>query len=260
MIFRPKTSVVGSIEPDDLVYVVAANLKWALLIWPMRWDQSSGLMQPCDSEGSKLKWYFTTSFDQHEAAMFTLVLQGEIGLAVAQSEWEPSVKAMLRNHSLEMTFKELSLVADMSGLDLKNMSREKLLRHLCMHFGDLAFAELVAANEEKNGKKRKKKSDGGNTDDDEGYNTDDSLAEMIFENMDAGEADDFSELKKRISNRHMADKKRKWSQWKKEHEEAVLAQNVVKFTCCRYVCCTALIRSTYSCQSFETGNHEQCYN
>ena len=37
--------------------------------------------------------------------------------------------------------------------------------------------------------------------------------------MDAAELDDFKDLKKRVNERHSANKKRKWAQWKKDDEE-----------------------------------------
>ena len=197
------------------VFIVVANLKWGLLVWPMMaLDAGMWQLRPA----SRLQWFFTTSCDQLEASDVVPVLT-DLGLAVQATHWEHSAKAMLRSFSLDLTFGDLVFIGSLVGLENpKRHSRAELLRLLSMKFGDEEFARAVCSNEELQGKK-KRTGDQCQDNDDDGFDSDDSLAEIVLDNMDGAEIDDFKELKKRVNNRHAQNKKRKWAQWRKDDEE-----------------------------------------
>ena len=214
MIFRTIRAPADDDGAGD-VFVVVANLKWGLLVWPMI-PLDAGMWQLRPS--SRLQWYFTTSPDEHEASDAIPVLT-DFGLAVQPAHWERSAKAMLRSFSLDLTFGDLVFIGTLFGLENpKRHSRAELLRLLSMKLGDEEFACVVRANEELQGKQKRSGNESQDKDDD-GFDSDDSLAEIVLDNMDGGEIDDFKELKKRVSNRHTQNKKRKWAQWRKDDEE-----------------------------------------
>eukprot|EP00438_Fugacium_kawagutii_P024497 Skav235043 [mRNA] locus=scaffold3324:77623:78288:+ [translate_table: standard] len=206
MLVRTSHGLVG--DPDDRIFIVIANLKWGLLVWPAVLLADGRFRLPSDGQ---LEWYFTTHVDQHEAAIASPILT-DLGISLEVNHWEHSLKALLRNHSLELTFNDLAFVAETCfGVEgAKNWSRLNLVKELAARLGDSEFVELVMAKEET---KRRKKKDNDH-DEEEGYNTDDSLAELLLDHMD--DEDDFKELKKRVNNRHQMNKKRKWAQWRKE--------------------------------------------
>lgn len=212
MLVKSTQSLLGGF--DEKIFIVIANLKWGLLVWPA--VLADGMFRlPSDGQ---LEWYFATHVRQHEAAIANPILT-DLGISLEVSHWEHSVKALLRNHSLELTFPDLAFVAetwfDVKGA--KNLSRANLIKDLATRLGDSEFVELVNAKEES--KKRKKKTnDNTDQDQDDGYNTDDSLAELLLDHMEGGD-DDFKELKKRVTNRHQVNKKRKWAQWRKDADE-----------------------------------------
>lgn len=151
MLVKSTQSLLGGC--DDKIFIVIANLKWGLLVWPAVLADDGMFRLPSDGQ---LEWYFTTHVDQHEAAIANPVLTS-LGISLEVSHWEHSVKALLRNHSLELTFPDLAFVAetwfDVKGA--KNYSRANLIKDLATRLGDSEFVELVNAKEEN--KKRKKK-------------------------------------------------------------------------------------------------------
>ena len=216
MVFRPKFSLDGQ-PVNDQIFIVVANLKWGLLVWPLR-RLDNGTLQFVRPGG--LEWYFTTRCDQHDASDAVPVLT-DVGISAAATQWEPSVKALLRNFSLGLTFGDLCLVATFLGIQSpKNLSRANLVNQLALQVGDQDFAEHVRSSED-SGKKRKAKSGTDGECHDDGFDSDDSLAELLLDNMDAAELDDFKELKKRVNERHTVNKKRKWAQWKKDDQEVI---------------------------------------
>ena len=223
MMFKTFREPAGNDGAGD-VFMVVANLKWGLLVWPMM-PLDAGMWQL--KPASRLQWYFTTSCDQHEASDALPVLTG-FGLAVQPTHWEHSAKAMLRSFSLDLTFGDLVFIGTLFGLENpKRHSRAELLRLLSMKLGDEEFARAVRSNEDLGGKKKRRGDESQDHDDDDGFDSDDSLAEIVLDNMDGGEIEDFKELKKRVSNRHTQNKKRKWAQWRKDDEEDLLLLAVV---------------------------------
>ena len=100
-----------------------------------------------------LEWYFTTLFDQHDASDAFPVLT-DVGISAAATQWEPSVKAMLRNFSLGLTFADLCLAATFLGIqNPTRLSRANLVNQLALQVGDQDFADHVRSNED-SGKKK----------------------------------------------------------------------------------------------------------
>ena len=219
MIFKPRQTLDGA-EVDDKIFIVVSNLKWALLVWPMTLFDDGSLKL---TRRGSLEWYFTTRIDQHESAIPSPILT-ETGISVSADTWEHSAKTMLRNHSLEMTFADLVFVAgSLLGInDPHKLSRRDLVEALALLLGDADFAKQVLSNEET---KKKKKLDDPTADD---SCSEDSLAELLLDNMDAADADDFKELKKRVNNKRNLNKKRKWAQWKQEDMEATEKKKALK--------------------------------
>ena len=90
--------------------------------------------------------------------------------------------------------------------------------------------------------KAKKKATADAECEDDGFDSDDSLAELLLDNMDGPEVDDFKQLKQRVNDRHAVNKKRKWSQSRKETEDVfqlmisfILIKSVV-FRCSLFLC------------------------
>lgn len=231
MVFRPKLSYDGD-EVNSQIFLVVANLKWGLLVWPLRMLDGGSLQLV--SPGA-LEWYFTISCD-HQDVSHALPLLADIGLVAAPTCWEHSVNAMLRNYSTEMTFGDLCIVANLVGLkDPRKVSRAELLKSLALHVGDQDLADTVHAKEDKG----KKKATADAECEDEGFDSDDSLAELLLDNMDGPEVDDFKQLKQRVNDRHAVNKKRKWSQWRKEAEEVF--QLLINFHFQLFFACFSLV-------------------
>ena len=211
MVFRPKLSYEGD-EVSSQIFLVVANLKWGLLVWPLRMLDGGSLQLVTPGA---LEWYFTISCD-HQDASHALPLLTDIGIVAAPTCWEHSVNAMLRNYTTEMTFGDLCVVANLVGLkDPRKVSRAELLKSLALHVGDQDLSDAVHAKEDKG----KKKATADDECEDDGFDSDDSLAELLLDNMDGPEVDDFKQLKQRVNDRHAVNKKRKWSQWRKEAED-----------------------------------------
>ena len=213
MVVRPKVSYLGD-EVSSQLFLVVANLKWGLLVWPMKMSDGGSLQL---ASPSALEWYFTISCD-HQDASHALPLLADIRVVAAPTHWEHPVNAMLRNYSTEMTFGDLCHVANLVGLkDARKISRADLLKSMALHVGDQDLADTVLAKENKGKKKATAAADPECEDD--GFDSDDSLAELLLDNMDGPEVDDFKQLKQRVNDRHAVNKKRKWTQWRKEAEE-----------------------------------------
>lgn len=218
MVFRPKVSFDGD-EVTGQILLVVANLKWGLLVWPLKMLDGGSLQLA--SPGA-LEWYFTISCD-HQDVSHALPVLTDIGVVAEPTCWEHSANAMLRNYWTELTFGDLCAVASLVGLkDPRKVSRAELLKSLALHVGDQDLADTVQAKE---GKGKKKATDAEC--EDEGFDSDDSLAELLLDNMDGPEVDDFKQLKQRVNARHAVNKKRKWSQWRKEAEE--VSQLLISF-------------------------------
>lgn len=219
MIFQEKRTLQGG-QAEPKVWTVVANLRWCLLVWPVL-ARANGFFQL--EPKSQLQWFFTTSCDQHQSAFLTSPILAEDGVCVKHLAWEHSVKTMLRSFSTTLTFNELVVVAE-SAFSLENarrFSRMDLVRKLAEQVGDMDFVEEVLQNEEKKGRKRKQQT--GNDEegnDAEGWDSDDNLAELLLDHMDAAEAEEFQDLKKRVTNRHAQERKRKWAQWRAEDDKA----------------------------------------
>ena len=114
---------------------------------------------------------------------------------------------MLRNYSTELTFGDLCVVANLVGLkDPRKVSRAELLKSLALHVGDQDLADTVQAKEGKGKKKATVTADAEC--EDEGFDSDDSLAELLLDNMDGPEVDDFKQLKQRVNARHAVNKEK----------------------------------------------------
>lgn len=216
MVVQKKMSVAGdSVDPPQL-HMVVANLRWGLLVWPVVFQQN-GLMQL--RPDSALEWYFTTKNDQEESAFVSSPLLADCGVSVRLIAWENPVKTMLRSFSDTLTFNDLVLVAKtvFNMASPQKLSRVNLVKALAEEVGDAEFVQQVLANENKKTRKTTPEGDGEN--EDEEFDSDDELAELLLDQMDGAEADDFQDLKKRVNSRHVEAKKRKWSQWRAEDEE-----------------------------------------
>ena len=149
MVLRPKLSYEGD-EVSSQIFLVVANLKWGLLVWPLRMLDGGSLQLVTPGA---LEWYFTISCD-HQDASHALPLLTDIGIVAAPTCWEHSVNAMLRNYTTEMTFGDLCVVANLVGLkDPRKVSRAELLKSLALHVGDQDLSDAVHAKEDK-GKKQ----------------------------------------------------------------------------------------------------------
>ena len=150
MVLRPKLSYEGD-EVSSQIFLVVANLKWGLLVWPLRMLDGGSLQLVTPGA---LEWYFTISCD-HQDASHALPLLTDIGIVAAPTCWEHSVNAMLRNYTTEMTFGDLCVVANLVGLkDPRKVSRAELLKSLALHVGDQDLSDAVHAKEDKGKKKQ----------------------------------------------------------------------------------------------------------
>lgn len=226
MIFRPKMTLPGEIV-DGKIYLIVSNLKWGILVWPMINCGDQSVLQPMPE--ASLEWFFCSDSRPHDSAVYTPMLS-DVGLHVMVSEWEPCVKGMLRSFSLDLTFPDLQMVAkQVLGIPESLRSRADVINRLCEEVapGDSEFLQEVQTQEEKKKRKNKKQDsqqqdDDNDSEDDEDESEADSLCELLLENMDANQVDDFKYIKKRVQERHARNQKRKWSRYAQEDKDATL--------------------------------------
>lgn len=109
MAFRKCPAHVGA--PCGPMYLCVANLRWAVLGWP--------LVPPRDDDDTKqildpnggLSWHFAYRAEDYEAALIVPVFQGEVGIAGEITEWQPSLQLFIERFTDHVVFRDLEFLA-----------------------------------------------------------------------------------------------------------------------------------------------------
>ena len=211
MIVKPEKNLDGTEVQDlDTIFVCVATLKWGVLCWPLALIDGSLSLDPAGS----LQWQFVVKTTQFVACKPEPKLESDIGIVIHSLDmhFEPLIKACLRSWSTELVFKDLTYLAGIMGVPNPNsFGRLDLVQAIADKFEDSEFTTEVCTNEEaKMKKKRKATDDDGQMphDEEEMPDEEDEFAGLLIDALDKDEAEEFKDMKKRIINRSVENKKK----------------------------------------------------
>ena len=222
MIVKPAQNFDGTEVQDTNIFVCVATLKWGALCWPLALFDGNWCLDPAGS----LHWQFVVKTTQFVACRPKPKLVSDSGIVIHDSDihFEHVIKACLRSWSTELVFKDLTYLAGMMEVPNPNsFGRLDLVKAIADKFEDSEFTKEVCKNEELKMKK-KTKEDGESEENDnveeEMPDEEDEFAGLLIDALDKDEAEEFREMKKRINNRFVENKKRKWAVWRQEALDA----------------------------------------
>ena len=208
MVFRENRELLLGEHP---LLMCLATLKWGVLAWPIvRVGIDTWVL---DKSGS-LGWKFVFDAGTIEAAEAVPVLDHEMGVSVELGNWEPFVKASLRQHTTRFTNPELATLATsgfgMPKTDANAMTKIQLAEALALKVGAEEFAKMVTESLKKNDDKE-------NTQETEDAS---ELTNLLLEMLEPSDVQEFLDLKKDVQKKERAQKIRQWQQWRKEADDA----------------------------------------
>ena len=222
-IVRPAQKFDGTEVQDTNIFVCVATLKWGALCWPLALFDGNWCLDPAGS----LHWQFAVKITQFVASRPKPKLVSDSGIVIHDSDihFEHVIKACLRSWSTELVFKDLAYLAGIMEVPNPNsFGRLDLVKAIADKFEDSEFTKEVCKNEELKMTKKKKTTDHDGEmpdgDEEEMPDEEDEFAELLIAALDKDEAEEFRKMRKRINNRFVGNKKRKWAVWKQEALDA----------------------------------------
>ena len=193
-------------ESDD-TFICIANLRWAVLAWPLIrcQDQEAMTLDP----NGKLHWCCVLRPDLFQAAVAEPSLSRN-QIVLSLPEWQPAVKVLLQSSKSDLlVHRDLCFLADVHfGVEKPGgMNRAEILKAIAFEVGGSDLVDQVSSQEAQKSKTK--------LDDDDPA---DDLAQLLLESMDKAELDDFKGLKEQLEKKRRTKKSSQWQAWRREAE------------------------------------------